>query len=129
MKWKVVKWLGWAAVWLTAIFFLQNGVQKMVETERMIEMFQELGLKDWMRIAVGCAEVIGALGLLWPRFTLAAAIGLAVLMIGAVTIELVSGRTFEALIPAQWLVVFVLIGSVRYWHMFRKRRRGEAANV
>lgn len=110
------RWLkaaGWIAVGLAALFFLWNGVQKLIGTDGMIAMFRELGYPDWSRVAVGLAETAGGLALLVPRLTTAAAAFLGCLMIGAMFAEWQAGHTFEILIPAQWLIVFALIAWVR----------------
>jgi uncharacterized membrane protein YphA (DoxX/SURF4 family) len=106
---KAYRLAGWIVVWLTALFFLQNGVQKVIGTAQMVDMFRELGYPDWFRIAVGLLETAGAIGLAIPRFTLHAAAAMAVLMAGAAASEAMAGRTFEVLLPAQWLIVHVLI--------------------
>ena len=108
-----VRIAGWVVVWLTALFFLQNGIQKLIGVEQMVELFRELGYPDGFRIAVGLLEAAGGIVLAIPRFTLYAAMLLGVLMAGAVASEAINGRIFEALIPAQWLIVFVLIIYVR----------------
>jgi Predicted membrane protein len=106
---KAYRLAGWAIVWLTALFFLQNGVQKVIGTEQMVGMFRELGYPDWFRIAVGLIEIAGAVLLAIPRFTPLASAGMALLMIGAAASEAMAGHAFEVLIPAQWLIVFILI--------------------
>jgi uncharacterized membrane protein YphA (DoxX/SURF4 family) len=100
---------GWIVVWLTALFFLQNGIRKAAGTAQMVDMFRDLGYPDWFRVAVGLPEIGGAVLLAVPRFTLHAAAALAVLMAGAVASEAMAGRAFEMLLPAQWLLVFILI--------------------
>lgn len=107
---------------MTALFFIWNGVQKWVGTEAMRAMFVELGFADWVRVVIGIAETAGGVGLLVRPLTGYAAASLAVLMAGAVGTELWHGHDFEALIPAQWLIVLVMIA------FFRLRRRGVTAS-
>jgi DoxX. len=111
---KMFRWLGWAVVWLAAVFYLQNGIQKILGTDQMVAMFHELGLPDWFRVVVGCAEAVGAVVLAIPRYTFPASIGLGALMAGAVAVEIGNGHVLESLIAGQWLVLFVAIGIVRY---------------
>lgn len=47
--------------------------------------------------------------------------GLLTVMVGAVVIELVHGRTFSAMLAGQWLIVFAVIGVIRYRLQFKKR--------
>lgn len=117
---KYFRWIGWAVVWIAAIFFLQNGIQKLIGTDLMVTMFDELGLPDWLRILVGCIEALGAIILVVPRYTSFAAAGLFVLMFGAVVIEGVNGRYFSVMISGQWLILFAIIILVRYRVQFRK---------
>lgn len=122
MKFKQL--LGWMVVWLTSSFFLQNGLQKLIGTDMMIQLFQELGYSDWFRVMIGLFEVVGAAFLSIPRFTRLTSIGLGLLMLGAVGSEMISGRFFEALIAGQWFVLFMVIAYVRnkYHTKILKRR-------
>ena len=54
-----------------------------------------------------------------PRFTLWGAVALGLTMLGAMGSELAAGRSFEVLLPLQWLIVCVLIAFVRYRSMRR----------
>jgi len=113
MKRKWLRWAGWAVVVLTAVFFIVNGLQKIAGTETMRAMFDEFGFADWARVTVGIAELAGGIGLLIRPLTGFAAAGLAVLMAGAAGTELTHGHQFEALIPAQWLIVLAVIAVIR----------------
>lgn len=48
-----------------------------------VETVEALGAGQWLRVALGCAELAGALGLLFPRLAWLAAGCLALLMLGA----------------------------------------------
>lgn len=111
-KWISV--LGWIIVGLASLFFIQSGIQKLVGTEYMTDMFQQFGYPDWSRILIGLIEVIGAVLLVFPRWTAYASLGLGVLMIGAVVTEIMAGHGFGALLPAQWLIVFTIAAAVRF---------------
>jgi len=111
------KWIriaGWVVVGLTSLFFVFSGIQKLIGTEQMVNMFHELGYPEWSRVLIGCIEMAGAVLLAWPRLTFYAAAALAVLMIGAVASELSAGQGLGALIPGQWLIVLALIAGVRF---------------
>ncbi|SFT91353.1 DoxX-like family protein [Geodermatophilus amargosae] len=54
----------------------------------MVEMFADVGAGQWLRILVGVCEVTGAVGVLVPRLAVAAASGLALLMVGATVTDL-----------------------------------------
>jgi uncharacterized membrane protein len=55
----------------------------------MVEMFDDIGAGQWLRIAVGLLEVAGGVGLLIPRVRALAALGLLVLLIGATVTNVV----------------------------------------
>ncbi|WP_186438168.1 DoxX family protein [Cohnella terricola] len=110
-KW--VRIAGWIVVGLTSLFFIQSGIQKLVGTEQMVDMFHELGYPDWSRVVVGLIEIVGAVLLALPRLTFYSAAALGTLMIGAVASELLAGQGLGALLPGQWLLLLGLIAGVR----------------
>lgn len=110
-KWLIV--IGWTVVWGTALFFAQNGIQKLMGT----------GYPAWSRIAVGVLEVVGAILLVIPRTTSYAAAGLTLLMAGAVLSEWKVGQTFEALLAGQWLVIFILMLLFRYRFVYKSNKK------
>ena len=72
----VVLWLARAAL---ALVFLGAGVTKLVGDPAMVTMFGDIGAGQWLRHAVGALEVLGAVGVLVPRTSALAAVGLALL--------------------------------------------------
>lgn len=72
-------------------FYLAAGSAKLAGSEKMIEFFDQIGAGHWLRYLTGTCEVLGALGLLVPRLSGAAALGLTGLMTGAVITNLVAG--------------------------------------
>lgn len=60
-----------------------GGVQKLVGTEAMVDLFADIGAGQWLRLVVGTLEVVGAIGLVVPRVRGFAALGLAGVLIGA----------------------------------------------
>ncbi|PJE95961.1 DoxX family protein [Streptomyces carminius] len=72
-------------------FYLAAGSAKLAGAEKMIEFFDQIGAGHWLRYLTGTVEVIGALGLLVPRLTGLAALGLTGLMTGAVITNLITG--------------------------------------
>ncbi|OZB91296.1 DoxX family protein [Paenibacillus sp. XY044] len=125
------KWIpviGWIVVAATSLFFIQSGFQKLAGTEEMADMFQELGFPDWSRYAVGLLEMAGAVLLVFPRWTHYAAGLLAVLMVGAVSSEIMAGQGLGALLPAQWLILLALIAGIRIRRILRSKPKQVAAN-
>src|SRR5215211_7221893 len=79
----------------------------------LVEMFATIGLGQWFRYVVGALEIAGAVGVLIPRFSGLAALGLVCLMAGAtLTNVLVFGAS--PLLPLVLLAVGVLVAWGRW---------------
>jgi uncharacterized membrane protein len=78
----------------------------------MIEMFDSVGAGQWLRYVVGVLELAGAIGLLVPRVCGPAALGLAMLMVGATLTNLVALGASPA-IPIGYLLVAAAIAWFR----------------
>jgi putative oxidoreductase len=72
----------------------------------MVEMFATIGVGQWFRYAVGALEIAGAVGVLVPRLSGQAALGLACLMVGAILTNLFVLGT------SPFLPLVMLVGSV-----------------
>ena len=59
------------------------GLAKVFGDPAMVEMFATIGVGQWFRYVVGALEISGAAGLLIPRLSGPAALGLVCLMVGA----------------------------------------------
>lgn len=81
----VVRWVLRAAL---ALVFLGAGAAKLAGEAALVQMFDDVGAGQGLRLFVGAAEVAGAVGLLVPRLHRAAAAGLALLMLGATVVNL-----------------------------------------
>jgi ubiquinone/menaquinone biosynthesis C-methylase UbiE/uncharacterized membrane protein YphA (DoxX/SURF4 family) len=79
----------WAARGLLIALFLPSGVAKLVGQADAVETFERLGPGQWLRVLVGILEVVGAIGLVATPVAALAALGLAVVMAGAVLAHLV----------------------------------------
>ena len=69
---------------LPALVFAAAGIEKLAGTPLLHHSFKVMGLPEWFGYFIGACELSGALGLLWPRTRKLAAIGLAVIMMGAI---------------------------------------------
>lgn len=88
-----------------ALQFAGAGFLKLSSAPTMIDMFADIGVGQWLRYLVGALEVCAAAGLLVPRLSGLAALGLAGLMAGAaVTNQFVLGQS-------PWLPVGLLLVS------------------
>jgi hypothetical protein len=69
---------------LIGLFFVvASAAPKLVGEAYAVQIFDEIGVGDWFRYAIGVVELAGGIGLMVPRLAGAAALGLVGLMIGA----------------------------------------------
>ena len=73
----------WVLQVLLALQFAMAGLVKVIGDPAMVEMFATIGIGQWFRYVVGALEIAGAVGVLIPRFSGLAALGLVCLMAGA----------------------------------------------
>jgi putative oxidoreductase len=102
------RWTG-AALWVLqavlAFQFAGGGLLKLTGAPELVELFATIGAGQWLRYLVGTLEVAGAVGLLVPRLSGLAALGLACLMLGATATNLV------VLGESAWLPIGLLLAS------------------
>lgn len=98
----------WVLQVLLAAQFAMAALPKLQGAEIMVDMFDDIGAGQWLRIVVGLLEVAGAIGLLIPRLTALAALGLVGLMAGAVITNAFVIET-NPVIPILLLVVAAVI--------------------
>ncbi len=73
----------WALQAMLALVFAMAGLAKVFGDPAMVEMFATIGIGQWFRSAVGALEVAGAVGVLIPRLSGLAVLGLICLTVGA----------------------------------------------
>jgi len=108
----------WIIQGLLALLFLFAGGMKLVLP--IEDMTKDIALPGAFLRFIGVAEVLGGLGLILPgltgirpQLTPLAAVGLAIIMVGAVVISFATGGVAGALVP---LVVGGLLVFVAYGH-------------
>lgn len=79
--------IAWILQVLLGLAFLASGLKKFSDLSGTVGMFGSLGLPAAVAYLVAGGEVLGGVGLLVPRFTRLAALGLIVIMIGAVVMH------------------------------------------
>ena len=111
-------------IYILAIMFVLAGGAKVFRAKPMVAQFKEFGLPDFMVVAIGALEVLGAIGLFIPSLTLYAAIGLALLMIGAVYNHIKTKHNAQTIAPAFVLGVgsFILITLLVLYTIFNTLR-------
>jgi putative oxidoreductase len=99
-----------------SIAFVLAGGAKIFRAKPMVDQFKEFGLPNFGVVAVGILEVIGAIGLWLPNLSMYAAIGLFLLMIGAVANHLKVEHPFKQFAPA---LILGLISAVYIFLVFQ----------
>jgi uncharacterized membrane protein YphA (DoxX/SURF4 family) len=106
----VALWVLQAAL---AFQFAGGGLAKLAGAPELVDMFADIGAGQWLRYLVGALEVAGAVGLLVPRLSGLAALGLAGLMVGAAITNLfILGES--PWLPVGLLLVSALIARGRW---------------
>lgn len=80
----------WVVQILLALMYgVASAAPKLLGEDTTVESFAQIGPGAWFRYLVGAMELAGGIGLLIPRLSRAAAVGLLGLMIGATYTQLV----------------------------------------
>ena len=77
----------WTLQGILAAAFLAAGSAKLAGVPFMVELFDQIGLGQWSRVATGVVEVTGAIALVVPGLASVAALWLGFTMICAVAIH------------------------------------------
>jgi putative oxidoreductase len=79
----------WTLQTLLALAFVGgSGLPKLVGEGYAVQIFDDLGTGQWLRVVIGLLEVAGGIGLLVPRLAGLAATCLVALMVGATGAQL-----------------------------------------
>jgi putative oxidoreductase len=105
----------WVAQVLLAVVFLGASYPKVTLDPVTLEGFAAMGFNAAGTLIIGCLEIAGAIGLLLPRLSGAAALGLVALMIGAVIVTVLTMGVALVLLPAVLLVVAALVARGRWY--------------
>ncbi len=115
-----MKYALWIIQGLLAALFLFAGVMKLVMP--IAEMTREMPMPGLLLRFIGVCEVLGGLGLVLPAWlgirpglTSLAAVGLIIIMIGAIVLTASSGAPAQAAIPllVALLLAFIIYGRQR----------------
>jgi uncharacterized membrane protein YphA (DoxX/SURF4 family) len=116
----------WASAVVLAIAFASIGVSKLggASATRWAERFEQWGYPANAQYVVGVLEIVGAIGVLVPRWRSAASLMLGALMIGAVGTHLVHTE-FARVIPP---LVLGGLAFLAYWLHGRSGEQSKSAN-
>ncbi|MFD2720717.1 DoxX family protein [Hymenobacter monticola] len=79
--------IAWILQALLAAMFIYSGASKLMDLAGTTKNFEGMGLPGVLATVVAVAELLGGIGLLIPRTVRLAAIGLIIIMIGAVVMH------------------------------------------
>jgi uncharacterized membrane protein YphA (DoxX/SURF4 family) len=99
----------WVLQVLLAAAFLLAAYTKLAATPEAVAGFEDIGLGLWLMYAIGVIELVGAVALLIPVLSGPAALGLAVLLVGATVTQLLVSEPATALFPIAYLVPMALV--------------------
>lgn len=114
----------WVAQIVGGVFFLAVGVSHFVVPEGLPDLLAWMyDLSDTMHYIAGTAEILGGLGLILPAVTRIrpelvplAAVGLALIMVGAIVYHVGRDEFSNVGSNAVWIVVMVFIAYGRTRH-------------
>jgi putative oxidoreductase len=114
--------MAWIAQILLGIAIAGGGAAKLSADPAMMDMFDDIGAGQWLRILVGVCEVAGGIGLLIPRVRALAALGLVILLLGAVFTNVAILST-NPLLPLIFAIVALAIVWTRRHELPRVARQ------
>ena len=94
------------------IFFVFVGSAKLFRAKPLNDQFIEFGLPGYPILVVGGLEVLGGILLLFPNLTIFSAIGLIILLIGALANHIKFKHPFKSMLPAIISGIALIILSI-----------------
>lgn len=109
MSSKTTKIAVWVVSVLLALEYAFAGITKLIGQAEAVEGFRHAGFSDGFRLFIGAAEAAGAIGLLVPRLRFWAALGLSIIMIGALVTHVRAHDTVAKMAPAAISLVLLIL--------------------
>jgi uncharacterized membrane protein YphA (DoxX/SURF4 family) len=103
----------WIIQVAAAILFIMMGGQKLIGMEEAVANFAKWGYPGFMVYLIGFFELLGAIGLLIPRFAGLAAVGLIMILMGAAFTHLSHGEYDMAPVPIVLIILLAVVAYVR----------------
>lgn len=112
----------WSLQVALAGVFLNAAYRKFTGHAVPLEIFQALGMDPWFRYVTGCLELAGGVGLLLRPLSGLAALGLAIVMVGAIVTHLFFVP--DSILPASLLLfALLLVAAARKEETLAQRSR------
>lgn len=80
--------MAWALQILLGLAVAVAGLSKLAGASSAVQLFDDIGVGQWLRLVIGALELAGAVGLMIPRLRALAALCLLVLLAGATVTNL-----------------------------------------
>ncbi|MGC2656793.1 MAG: DoxX family protein [Bryobacteraceae bacterium] len=109
---KALNILAWILAVLLAVVFLPAGGVKLIGARPMVQEFSQIGVGQWFRYLTGILEVLGAIGVLIPKYRFWAALEIAVIMACATVINIALLHMFP---PARLTAVLLAVALALAW--------------
>jgi uncharacterized membrane protein YphA (DoxX/SURF4 family) len=94
---------------LVSAVFLFSAIPKLMGQEMVIQGFALAGLPVWFMYTIGILEVLGVIGLWVPKTTHYAALGLFIIMLGAIGTTVAFQGVVLAILPLVVAIMLVFI--------------------
>ena len=103
--------IAWILQIILALAFIASGGNKLLHLADTVKGFGGMGFPGWFAYFIAGAEVLGGIGLLVPRFTRLAAMGLILIMLGAAFVHAtkIPGGLLPNGLPALGLLVLLIV--------------------
>lgn len=109
----------WVIQVLVAGLFIMMALPKLMSDPETVANFTRWGMPANIYLVIGSFEVLGAIGLLIPRTSPFAAVGLILIMVGALFTHLTHNEMLMALMPLMVMMLLAFVVYVR--NPFRKQ--------
>ncbi len=101
----------WVIQAALALFYAVQGLMKLAGGDEVVVNFTRWGFPNKFYLLIGALELLGAIGLVVPRSSAYAAMGLIAVMLGAAVTHITHGEIMMLPMP---LVPMLLLGVVAY---------------
>jgi putative oxidoreductase len=101
----------WIAITLVVLYVGAGGIAKLAGVPYVHSSFPKLGLPSWFGYCIGACEVLGCIALFIRPLRALAALGIAIIMVGATYYHAVYTPVFQAA-PA---FVLLILSSYTFW--------------
>ncbi|MDP3640123.1 MAG: DoxX family protein [Nanoarchaeota archaeon] len=102
--------------------FLFSAFGKLSGNPMMVQMFETIGVGQWFRYFTGLLELLGAIGLLVPSLVGLASIGLAGIMVGAITTHFTILQDGLVFLAPTTLLALLIITTYKFFPDFLKSK-------